>query len=54
MVICFVLEFETKKYAETLKIPVEAYIITVGDYKTTITYVCMKLYVRLIQQLKQL
>lgn len=30
------LRFETKKYAETLKIPVQPYIITIGDYKTAI------------------
>ncbi|XP_071575617.1 uncharacterized protein [Temnothorax nylanderi] len=36
------LRFETKKHAETLKIPVQPYIITVGDYKTAIeSYVCV-------------
>lgn len=30
------LRFETKEYTETLKIPVQPYIITVGDYKNVI------------------
>lgn len=36
------LRIETKKYAETRKISVQPYIITVGDYNTTLeAYVCV-------------